>query len=96
MARKIKSAAQKAHEARNHALKIEANKVRRARKSENKKAFKANIAAMKKIGAENKAARIDAHEQRNAEAAYEAAQRRADRKSAHTAANDNRKAVAAA
>ena len=86
MARKIKSAAQKAHEARNHALKIEANKARRARKSAGKKAFKANIAAMKKLGVENRAARIDAHEQRNAEAAYEAAQRKADRMAAHASA----------
>ena len=96
MARKTKSDAQKAHEARNHALRIEANKRRRAKATAGRRALKANIAAMKKLGVENRAARIDAHEQRNAEAAYEAAQRRADRKSAHTAANDNRKAVAAA
>ena len=96
MARKIKSAAQKAHEARNNALRVEANKRRRKAKSECKAAFKANIAAMKKLGKQNKEARIEAHAQRNAEAAYEAGLRKVDRMKAHVAANDNRKAAVAA
>ena len=61
MARKTKSDAQKAHEARNNALRVEANKRRRKAKSEGKAAFKANIAAMKKLGKKVRSERAAAH-----------------------------------
>lgn len=96
MARKTKSDAQKAHEARNNALRVEANKRRRKAKSEGKKAFKANIAAMKKIAAENKAARIAAHAERNAAAAAAAAEAKQARITAHQTANENHTAAKAA
>ena len=80
MPRKTKSDAQKAYEARNAELKKIGNANRRAKKAAGRKALKANIAAMKALGIEVRAARVEAHNQRNAEAAFEAATRRADRK----------------
>ena len=44
---------------------------------------------MKQMACDNKAARIEAHEQRNAEAVMEAALRRNDAKRAAAVANDN-------
>lgn len=82
MAHKTKSDAQKAHEARNRAAKKVGNANRRAKKAAGRAALKANIAAMKKMGVEIREARIEAHNQRNAEAAIEAAVRRADKKAA--------------
>ncbi len=96
MARKTKSDAQKAHEARNHALRIEANKRRRAKATAGRRALKANIAAMKKLGKQVRAERAAAHAERNAATAAAAAEAKAARIEAHQAANENRKANKAA
>ena len=85
MPSKIKSAAQIQHEERNRALKAEAAARRAAAREAGLAAFQANIAKMKALGEANKANRIEAHLQRNAELAYDAAVMRMMRKTA----NDN-------
>ncbi|WP_298848898.1 hypothetical protein [uncultured Salinicola sp.] len=91
MARKTKSDAQRAHEARNAAAKKIGNANRRAKKTAGRQALRANIAAMKKLGAETRAARAEAHAQRNADVAAAAAERKAARIEAHNNANEDQK-----
>jgi len=86
MARTIKSAAQRQHEKTNNALRVEANKRRRAAKRDGKAALKANMKAMSDMGKKVRADRQQAHIERNIAMAEAAAQRRADRAAA---SNDN-------
>lgn len=87
MARTIKSDAQKAHEARNKALKSEAKKRRTAARKAGLKAFAEHNKQVKITASANKLRRMNAHIQRNAEAARTAAARKADVQAVQ--ANDN-------
>lgn len=87
MPKTVKSDAQRQHEARNKALRLEANKRRREQKAAGKAAFAANKVAMREKGEAIRAARQQAHIDRNNAAAAAAAEKRAE--AAATASNDN-------
>lgn len=94
MARTRKTEAQKAHEARNKALKKAADAIRREQKAASLAAFEHNLTSLKEVGKQNAEMRASAHAERNASAAKSAAARKAGRIAAHKARNAVAHAVA--